>query len=83
MKEEKNRNNETLVNIEDKTVCYHPHSKGIYNVFCWNKPDFDITRDDIPVYSVDAAYMATPTVGYIKVSRFAATTPEEIGQAFR
>lgn len=42
---------------------------------------FDITRDDIPVYSVDAAYMATPTVGYIKVSRFAATTPEEIGQA--
>lgn len=31
MKEEKNRNNETLVNIEDKTVCYHPHSKGIYN----------------------------------------------------
>ena len=31
MKEEKNRNNETLVKIEDKAVCYHPHSKGIYN----------------------------------------------------
>ena len=42
---------------------------------------FDVTRDDIPVYSVDAAYMATPTVGYIKVARFAATTPEEIGAA--
>lgn len=42
---------------------------------------FNIVRDDIPVYSVDAAYMATPTVGYIKVSRFAATTPEEVGEA--
>ena len=42
---------------------------------------FDVTRDDIPVYSIDASYMATPTVGYIKVSRFAATTPEEIGVA--
>ena len=42
---------------------------------------FDVTRDDIPVYSIDAAYMATPTVGYIQVSRFAQTTPEEIGIA--
>ena len=42
---------------------------------------FDVTRDVIPVYSVDASYMASPTVGYIKVSRFAATTPEEIGVA--
>ncbi|MEE1081645.1 MAG: S41 family peptidase [Bacteroidales bacterium] len=42
---------------------------------------FNIIRDDIPVYSIDAAYMATPTIGYIKVSRFAATTPEEIADA--
>lgn len=42
---------------------------------------FDVTRDDIPVYSVDASYMATPTVGYIQVSRFAQNTPEEIGIA--
>lgn len=39
--------------------------------------DFTITRDKIPIYSVDAAYMAAPGVGYIKISRFGATTPEE------
>ncbi len=39
---------------------------------------FEITRDKIPIYSVDAAYMMTPEIGYIKVSRFAATTTEEL-----
>ncbi len=39
--------------------------------------DFSITRDKIPIYSVEAAYMATPSVGYIKVSRFSATTMKE------
>lgn len=39
--------------------------------------DFSITRDKIPIYSVEASYMATPSVGYIKVSRFSATTMRE------
>ncbi|HEY0978566.1 MAG TPA: S41 family peptidase [Flavobacteriales bacterium] len=39
--------------------------------------EFTITRDKIPIYSVEAAYMAAPTVGYIKVSRFSATTTKE------
>lgn len=39
--------------------------------------DFTITRDKIPIYSVEAAYMAAPGVGYIKVSRFSATTTKE------
>lgn len=39
--------------------------------------DFTITRDKIPIYSVDAGYMVSGTVGYIKVSRFAATTYDE------
>lgn len=39
--------------------------------------DFSITRDKIPIYSVEAAYMAAPHVGYIKVSRFSATTMKE------
>ena len=43
--------------------------------------DFVIVRDKIPVYSVDASYMATPTVGYIKISRFALTTANEVEQA--
>jgi carboxyl-terminal processing protease len=39
--------------------------------------DFSITRDKIPIYSVEASYMASPSVGYIKVSRFSATTMRE------
>lgn len=46
-----------------------------------DKIDFNIIRDKIPVYSVDASYMATPTIGYIKVSRFALTTPYEVETA--
>ena len=39
--------------------------------------DFVITRDQIPLYSVDASYMLSSEVGYIKISRFAITTPDE------
>lgn len=39
--------------------------------------EFTITRDKIPIYSVEASYMAAPQVGYIKVSRFSATTMKE------
>lgn len=38
---------------------------------------FTITRDKIPLYSVDAGYMADPKTGYIKINRFAATTADE------
>tara|TARA_R110002050_G_scaffold80768_1_gene172717 strand:- start:24625 stop:26220 length:1596 start_codon:yes stop_codon:yes gene_type:complete len=43
--------------------------------------DFEITRDKIPIYSMDAAYMATPTTGYIKLNRFAAQSMDEVGHA--
>ena len=43
--------------------------------------DFAITRDKIPLYSIDASYMATPDIGYIKVNRFARTTLDEFNQA--
>lgn len=36
-----------------------------------------ITRDKIPLYSVDASYMLNKETGYIKVNRFAATTYDE------
>jgi len=42
---------------------------------------FDITRDKIPLYSIDASFMATPEIGYIKVNRFARTTMKEFSQA--
>jgi carboxyl-terminal processing protease len=40
--------------------------------------DFTITRDKIPVYSVDSYYMATPEIGYIKLNAFSRTTLEEL-----
>ena len=45
--------------------------------------DFTITRDRIPLYSVDVAYMADPRTGFIKVSRFARTTYDEFMRAMR
>jgi carboxyl-terminal processing protease len=39
--------------------------------------DFNITRDDIPVNSVDIAYPIQPGIGYIKISRFGANTYQE------
>lgn len=47
-----------------------------------NPLNFSITRDAIPLYSLDAAYMATNTIGYIKISKFAATTYAEYLKAF-
>lgn len=39
--------------------------------------DFRIIRDVIPNFSVDVAYMVDDSTGYIKVSRFSATTYDE------
>ncbi|MGE0090379.1 MAG: S41 family peptidase [Bacteroidales bacterium] len=39
--------------------------------------DFEITRDKIPLYSVDVAYMVNNETGYIKINRFAQTTFDE------
>lgn len=42
---------------------------------------FTIKRDKIPVYSLDASYMITPKIGYIKINRFGATTYDEFMDA--
>ena len=45
--------------------------------------DFTITRDVIPTYSVDVAYMLDDQTGYIKLSKFSATTYKEFLAAAR
>ena len=40
--------------------------------------DFTITRDKIPIFSVDATFMIDDDIGYIKVNRFAKTTMLEL-----
>jgi len=39
--------------------------------------DFTVKRDHIPIKSVDAAYMLSEKLGYIKINRFAETTYKE------
>jgi carboxyl-terminal processing protease len=43
--------------------------------------DFVITRDIIPIYSVDASFMVNNEVAYVRVNRFASTTYEELAKA--
>ncbi len=43
--------------------------------------EFNIVRDKIPQFSLDVAYMVDPETGYIKISRFAATTYDEFNAA--
>ena len=45
--------------------------------------DFTITRDVIPTYSVDVAYMIDETTGYIKLEKFIATTHKEFVKAVK
>ncbi len=42
---------------------------------------FRIVRDDIPIETVDAAYMPAPGIGYVKVNRFADNTMDELRAA--
>lgn len=45
--------------------------------------DYKLERDDIPIFSIDYAYMIRPETGYIKVSRFASTTHKEFVKALK
>ena len=44
--------------------------------------DFEITRDKIPLNSINAAYMLDKHVGYIKLDRFAQESAQEFKEAF-
>ena len=50
------------------------------SIFRRNAPtliEYAIIRDQIPIFSMDAAYMVAPQIGYIKLSRFADSTVDE------
>lgn len=62
----------TLRGPKDSKVLVEVKRSGV------TKPlKFDIIRGDIPVNSVDAAYMLEEGIGYIKVSKFAKNTAAE------
>ncbi len=43
--------------------------------------DFSITRDNIPIYSIDASYIVQPGIGYIRINKFANDTHKEFMEA--
>lgn len=44
---------------------------------------FRITRDNIPMHSIDASYMIDEKTGYLRISRFGAKTHEEMMDALK
>jgi carboxyl-terminal processing protease len=76
------------VKIENKTIFkYLRGKKGTLvklGVLRGREPalrQFNITRDIIPVHSVDVSYMLDEQTGYIKINRFSATTYQEFMEA--
>ena len=63
-----------------KTLRGTKGSKVKLGIFRDNSPKmltYEVTRGDIPVTSIDAAYMTDPKTGYIKVNKFARNTFSE------
>jgi carboxyl-terminal processing protease len=54
---------------------------GIYRRGVRGLTDYAITRDVIPTYSLDIAYMPAPGIGYIRLNNFSATTHDEFHKA--
>jgi len=54
---------------------------GIARVGFKDLLSFEITRDKIPLYSIDVSYMINKSIGYIKISAFSRTTHDEFKQA--
>ncbi|MDO9040147.1 MAG: S41 family peptidase, partial [Bacteroidota bacterium] len=52
--------------------------KGFKDLF-----EFNITRGEIPIYSVDVSYIIDETTGYIKVSRFGEKTYQEFMEGMK
>ncbi|MCK5134820.1 MAG: S41 family peptidase [Bacteroidales bacterium] len=45
--------------------------------------EFTITRDKIPVYSLDVSYMVNDRIGYVKLARFSHTSVDEFEKALK
>jgi len=58
-------------------------SLGVKRKFQKDFINFVLVRDKVPIFSIEAAYMASPEVGYIKLIRFAATTLDEFRDAVK
>lgn len=69
-----------------KRLCGKKGSKVTVQVKRGNNPElitFRITRDKIPLYSIDATYMIDEKTGYVLISRFGAKTYDEMVEAIK
>ena len=53
------------------------HRKGVKEILA-----FTITRDKIPINSIDAAFILNGNIGYIKLNRFSRTTMQEFDESY-
>ncbi len=65
-----------LLGPKGTTVNINVFRRGEKNIL-----DFTITRDKIPINSLDAAYMLDGETGYVRFNKFAATTDKEFREA--
>ncbi|WP_133546111.1 S41 family peptidase [Salegentibacter sp. 24] len=63
---------------EDSQVTLKVKRQGIEDLLTFN-----VKRGRVPLKSVDAAYMLSPDLGYIKVNRFSETTFQEFKSALK
>jgi carboxyl-terminal processing protease len=59
-------------------------SKVVVDIKRKNQPElitYEITRDKIPQYSINASYMVNDEICYVKITRFAATTYNEFQES--
>lgn len=77
----------SLTGIDDKTHGKLRGTAGSKVLVSVRRPgvkglvDREITRDNIPIYSIDAAYLLDATTGYVKLSRFAENSHAEFKRA--
>jgi len=67
---------ERLLGEKGTKVSVRIKRKGVVELL-----DFTITRDKIPINSLDAAFMVDEKIGYIKLNRFSFTTLKEFEKA--
>jgi carboxyl-terminal processing protease len=65
-----------LMGVKDTKVKVTVKRKGTNELL-----DFTITRDKIPIFSVDSYYMIDDKIGYIKLNSFSRSTMEEMTNA--
>lgn len=67
---------EHLKGEENTKVVLKIYRKGVPELL-----EFNVRRGRVPIRSVDAAYMLTPQLGYIKINRFAESTYKEFRES--